>query len=1007
MLQCGHDPKAVENSDSGLAGRYIPWLQCGHDPKAVENARVAKLYADGYFELQCGHNPKAVENGPAGDRRVSAEVASMRPQPEGRGEPVGSVFASVGAGAASMRPQPEGRGELRAAQIQSSEMRASMRPRPEGRGERRRQPCGTATPTCFNAATTRRPWRTLARRSERNCERGFNAATTRRPWRTTTAQWQACRDYGASMRPRPEGRGEPSVSSSGTRSKGRFNAATTRRPWRTAGGRVGRLDSIRRRFNAATTRRPWRTKTFGKLSGPARVLLQCGHNPKAVENSGEDPSWTALGGASMRPRPEGRGEQATPAHGEPRGRRASMRPQPEGRGERKSGSSSAVSLFVLQCGHDPKAVENYLPHTHKTEHRGRLQCGHDPKAVENGRGGSGSRCRPASASMRPRPEGRGERAGGGNRTPRPAAALQCGHDPKAVENFLSESPASFKLAGFNAATTRRPWRTSPRRPGPRRGNEASMRPRPEGRGEPRGAQRYPAAAQASMRPRPEGRGEPPAPGCAAASNAGCFNAATTRRPWRTRKHASGRRERQGASMRPRPEGRGERAPPSPRRGLCPSLQCGHDPKAVENLEALEQVGPGFGGLQCGHDPKAVENDTTQVTSDKNYRLQCGHDPKAVENPSGKGRCRRLTHSFNAATTRRPWRTRFGGKATPTVFELQCGHDPKAVENRLGQRLSRAWTGNGFNAATTRRPWRTADEEASETLATWLQCGHNPKAVENSAPRPRPRTTEAASMRPRPEGRGEPPSTRQPSRRRRCASMRPRPEGRGEPAGRRPRRSSRTCFNAATTRRPWRTPPVLQYRGTDGTLQCGHDPKAVENGWPWQWRASSAAASMRPRPEGRGEQPSLTGSGRADKSFNAATTRRPWRTARGVPPNDAVGQHRFNAATTRRPWRTAINPLSVLRAAHGFNAATTRRPWRTTRRQQVARGVPRFNAATTRRPWRTPAASRRLHAAGRASMRPRPEGRGERRYCWTPSSRTSCFNAATTRRPWRTCSKNSR
>ena len=38
-LQCGHDPKAVENGRTDAAGidRRPDRLQCGHDPKAVEN----------------------------------------------------------------------------------------------------------------------------------------------------------------------------------------------------------------------------------------------------------------------------------------------------------------------------------------------------------------------------------------------------------------------------------------------------------------------------------------------------------------------------------------------------------------------------------------------------------------------------------------------------------------------------------------------------------------------------------------------------------------------------------------------------------------------------------------------------------------------------------------------------------------------------------------------------------------------------------------------------------
>ena len=138
------------------------WLQCGHDPKAVENSRVAVLEAS------------------------PAKAASMRPRPEGRGEHHYSVRPLVSQVAASMRPRPEGRGEP---------------------FQQRTEP--TKAEQGFNAATTRRPWRTrdsFVGASRRwTC---FNAATTRRPWRTLGEQVDPPAEFGASMRPRPEGRGE-------------------------------------------------------------------------------------------------------------------------------------------------------------------------------------------------------------------------------------------------------------------------------------------------------------------------------------------------------------------------------------------------------------------------------------------------------------------------------------------------------------------------------------------------------------------------------------------------------------------------------------------------------------------------------------------------------------------------------------------------------------------------------------------------------------------------------
>ncbi len=211
------------------------------------------------------------------------------------------------------------------------------------------------------------------------------------------------------------------------------------------------------------------------------------------------------------------------------------------------------------------------------------------------------------------------------------AQLQCGHDPKAVEN-----PKAGEMGKGPAV--------------------ASMRPRPEGRGErtlddtlvftDRGA---------SMRPRPEGRGEPP-----------------SRKPpssW------------SAASMRPRPEGRGE--PPI------------HPASAATGIH----------GLQCGHDPKAVENAraSTAALADATL-LQCGHDPKAVENMPSTRSTSRTRSRFNAATTRRPWRT---STTRRTACSWPCFN---AATTRRPWRTPESWaSGSGrrrFNAATTRRPWRT-------------------------------------------------------------------------------------------------------------------------------------------------------------------------------------------------------------------------------------------------------------------------------------------------------------
>ena len=184
-------------------------LQCGHGPKAVENSTTLGRRQAPVDELQCGHGPKAVENVHLRFQRHDVHRASMRPRPEGRGEPTAGHGRYAPSNTTSMRPRPEGRGEPRWP--------------PRSRGGR----------SDFNAATARRPWRTILGRflppwpDELQCGHGpkavENAGERRGPyWRLQT-----------SMRPRPEGRGELAPAVRLARSSSDFNAATARRPWRT------------------------------------------------------------------------------------------------------------------------------------------------------------------------------------------------------------------------------------------------------------------------------------------------------------------------------------------------------------------------------------------------------------------------------------------------------------------------------------------------------------------------------------------------------------------------------------------------------------------------------------------------------------------------------------------------------------------------------------------------------------------------------------------------------
>ena len=552
---------------------------------------------------------------------------------------------------------------------------------------------------------------------------------------------------------------------------------------------------------------------------------------------------------------------------------ASMRPRPGGRGERLIGPQQAGLQHGFNAATTRRPWRAIDPPARPPEKGDGLQCGHDPEAVESdqrGRRAGDDR----NASMRPRPGGRGER--------------------------YSTALTDLLVRSFNAATTRRPWRALAGRTerNCERGFNAATTRRPW------------RAALAAQK---------------AACRAG-FNAATTRRPWRTPWRPWRCRQRCGfnAATTRRPWRAG---------GVC----------KIKGAVALASMRPRPGGRG--------ERNRRSFRRSSSATLQCGHDPEAVESRSVHG-CRLSRRSrFNAATTRRPWRAAAAGAAAKQA--AQGGFN--AATTRRPWRATRPRRGPGcgkrFNAATTRRPWRAStNSPMAFQVGVWLQCGHDPEAVESD-------------MRPPNCGLG-----------RSEASMRPRPGGRGEPRRVGRRGKGMASFNAATTRRPWRAFERVTRPTDGGKLQCGHDPEAVE----------SFERVTRPTDGG---------------SFNAATTRRPWRDHYGSGVDG--GQGSFNAATTRRPWRaplTGADPSGSIasmrprpggrgerlerRHGHGDDTGASMRPRPGGRGELQLRNCTRTS---------TPRASMRPRPGGRgeplrpsvhhvhvveASMRPRPGGRGE-------------------------------
>src|SRR5581483_11357649 len=130
------------------------------------------------------------------------------------------------------------------------------------------------------------------------------------------------------------------------------------------------------------------------------------------------------------------------------------------------------------------------------------------------------------------------------------------------------------------------------------------------------------------------------------------------------------------------------------------------------------------------------------------------------------------------------------------------------------------------------------------------------------------------------------------------------------------------------------------------------------------------ASMRPRPIGRGIASSSHPRMRF-RSFNEAAAdrpRNPW-TGEGA----SAPQHHFNEAAADRPR----NPNSVTvprRATRYFNEAAADRPRNHNALSKLENSIMHFNEAAADRP-RNRRQRKLRHIAPRASMRPRPIGRG--------------------------------
>ena len=301
-----------------------------------------------------------------------------------------------------MWPRPRGRGIDQRQRTPPEALTASMWPRPRGRGIQSEPAPSFGRRGRFNVATAARPWNLCNGVCTQPNSRGVNVSTAARPWNLAVEQHR-----------RPPGAG--------------FNVATAARPWNPRGWFSGPTATAR--FNVATAARPWNRPNSETPDSPAR-LLQCGHGRAAVE------SVTA--GLSC-----GRGRNsfnvATPA------RPRNLRPA--------SGPRRYLMSFNV-----PTAARPWNLGWHTWQEwrllRFNVATAARPWNLKN----RAYRARIASASMWPRPRGRGIVLGVAQ-IAADSDGLQCGHGRAAVE-----STRCFR--------------------GRVHGQRASMWPRPRGRGIP-------------------------------------------------------------------------------------------------------------------------------------------------------------------------------------------------------------------------------------------------------------------------------------------------------------------------------------------------------------------------------------------------------------------------------------------------------------------------------------------------------------------------------------------
>ena len=656
---------------------------------------------------------------------------------------------------------------------------ASMGPRPFGRG--RDETCGNCG--YYGQLQWGRDLSAAEGRQHRHRSPKSPASMGPRPFGRGRGKMRKVREvHGkASMGPRPFGRGRPKY---GTAAIGTLRLQWGRDLSAAEGEAAASSSPSAGGFNGAATFRPRKGAVVVVIQ--AVLWLQWGRDLSAAEGAGSMFRLMMAGSASMGPRPFGRGRLSAGLWYSPAATcfngAATFRPRKvagPGKGRARPRGFNGAATFrprkdlapaytnlpmQLQWGRDLSAAEGRSS-ARACAHWRRLQWGRDLSAAE-GRWwdppGSSGGCFNGAATFRPR------KVAEATMVIAPLL-LQWGRDLSAAEGCCG-CACVCHWAGFNGAATFRP-RKVPGAPGQSRRPSASMGPRPFGRGRPEACRQRSGRRDASMGPRPFGRGR--------------------------RLHEVGQVDREFASMGPRPFGRGrffvlivggtareklqwgrdlsaaEGAPYSaeaaalcsfneaatfrPRKVLAasqkPDSPCGFNGAATfrprKGTLAAGARAPKI-QLQWGRDLSAAEGCLATRPS------ECSCPASMGPRPFGRGRSQgsRIAWNsscFNGAATFRPrkaarsnqslsCRSRFNGAATFRPRKEAC-------VNAMGAMPP------SFNGAATFRPRKAPDARDGEHARLVLQWGRDLSAAEGAHTKPRRHFPVAASMGPRPFGRG--------------------------------------------------------------------------------------------------------------------------------------------------------------------------------------------------------------------------------------------------------------